>query len=107
MGTHPIFESDFDCLTVQKHELIEQKSGIMGRTQQMENIRRIRDEIEQQKAKISEYEKEGITLEQRAKYMKLIGSNNQARDDCYKVIGVLANINGCSVRSLHQTYDVE
>lgn len=79
----------------------------MDRAKQMENIRQMREEIEQQKAKISKYEEAGVTLEQRAKYMKLIGSNNQARDDCYKVIGVLANINGCSVRSLHQEYDVE
>merc|ERR1711973_531476 len=29
MGTHPIFESDFDCLTVEMNDASDSKSGIL------------------------------------------------------------------------------
>ena len=38
--------------------------------------------------------------------MKLIGSNNQARDNCDKVIEVLANINGYLVFLMNSRYTV-
>ena len=38
--------------------------------------------------------------------MKLIGSNNQARDDYDKVIEVLANINGYLVFLMNSRYTV-
>jgi len=79
----------------------------MDRRVEIEHIQRIRREITTERAKVSTYASAGITLATRIEYMKLIGFNNHSRDDCYKVIGVLANITGESVRSLHQKYDVE
>merc|ERR1711953_1515829 len=69
MGTHPIFESDFDCLTDHVTELIKTVSGLEKRMKEKREVSGRSDEIDkmtelQLREEKSELQRELLILEQ-------------------------------------------
>merc|ERR1712131_225220 len=68
MGTHPIFESDFDCLTERKLKMVKLTADVIGESQQYVNACRER-ELDLRGYKFAEIENLGATLDQFDSFM--------------------------------------
>merc|ERR1711990_155093 len=99
MGTHPIFESDFDCLT--------DMNQATNRNELKNQIKEIRSTNSEIKQKLQALHESGITIESRKAYFKLLEENNYERDEFRKMIGIYSEMTNQSVTDATKQFEIE
>merc|ERR1711917_66972 len=103
MGTHPIFESDFDCPTAFYQDMNQE----ISRNDLKNQIKEIRSANSEIKQKLQALHKSGTTIESRKAYFKLLEENNYERDDFRKMIGIYSQMPNQSVTDATKQFDIE
>merc|ERR1712131_305431 len=99
MGTHPIFESDFDCLT--------DMNQVTTRNELKDQIQEIRSKNLEIEQKLNSLHGSGITIASRKAYFKLLEENNYERDEFRKMIGIYSQMTNQSVTDATKQFDIE
>merc|ERR1712227_112478 len=102
MGTHPIFESDFDCLTEMgnllggknKSRVTELDRAVLGLKKQRDELKRAQKRIENEEDQIKLKAKELLANEKKQKALKLLRRKKAMEKRLNQIDANLENIQG-------------